>query len=247
MPLAPGKDAPLGERPDRAEIVLATGDEIPAVWTPTDTSQPAVVGGEHIQQLLPRQIQDPQTTILRHDRQMLSIRGKRKVRHRTASHRVEAHRIRFLVRGGYGLVNPKGLWRAGDGGRRREEKGGVFFLFVVDDEGAVVVGGDEEAFGAGEPADGGDGGGVDDAVFVDARIFVGDGLEPDYVAGGEADDEVDVGAAAGELVDVVAGRVRFCEEDFGEGFVLSDVSSTLGFPAYLLDGLPSSRIPSLAS
>lgn len=52
----------------------------------------------------------------------------------------------------------------GWGGRFGDE-GGVVAFFVVDDQSAVHVGGEEEIFGAGEPADGGDGGGRDEVLL----------------------------------------------------------------------------------
>ncbi len=58
--------------------------------------------------------------------------------------------IRGIEIGWFGAVRGVGVgWFGGEGC--------VVAFFVVDDQGAVHVGGEEEVFGAGEPADRGDG------------------------------------------------------------------------------------------
>lgn len=46
--LTSSNDLPLGERPYRYQVVLATSDNVFAVWRPADADHPPVVAGENV-------------------------------------------------------------------------------------------------------------------------------------------------------------------------------------------------------
>lgn len=94
MALAAGDDLSLSQRPDRHQIVLATGHDILAVGRPADTNHASIVAREDIHHpvrtsvdslvanlqtliadsLLFQIIDDPKRTILEHEGQMTVVR-----------------------------------------------------------------------------------------------------------------------------------------------------------------------------
>ena len=128
---------------------------------------------------LSKVVNNPQSPILRNNRQVPTIRRKRKRVDPLVRNLPQRHGVRLLVLRVHRLEHvhlarvvhplPRGrrhLAAGRDGHLLVGAERRVLALLVVDDERAVHVRGQEEVLRAGDPADLGDGGVVDDALSL---------------------------------------------------------------------------------